>query len=59
MEQVLQSVNLNPDIINQYPHQLSGGQKQRINLARALISQCPVIILDEPTSALDAKNQKT
>jgi|694.fasta_scaffold144484_2 ABC-type microcin C transport system duplicated ATPase subunit YejF len=58
VEQVLQSVNLNPDIINQYPHQLSGGQKQRINLARALISQCPVIILDEPTSALDAKNQK-
>ena len=37
---------------------LSGGEKQRISLARAFISQAPVLILDEPTSALDAESQK-
>ena len=34
---------------------LSGGQKQRISLARAIYSDCDVVLLDDPLSALDNK----
>lgn len=36
---------------------LSIGQKQRVSLARAFISEAPILILDEPTSALDNESQ--
>ena len=34
-------------------HDLSGGQWQRMAIARATVSDAPVVILDEPTAALD------
>jgi len=38
---------------------LSGGQKQRTAIARALMKDCPVVILDDSLSAVDARTEST
>lgn len=57
--ELFEMVGIDPDRMEDYPHQFSGGMKQRAMIAMALVLDPDLIIADEPTTALDVISQDT
>ena len=56
-EDIMQKINLAPEILDEYPFRLSGGMAQRAGILAATILEPKLLLADEPTSALDIVTQ--
>ena len=56
--ELLRRVELDPSVLDRFPHELSGGMRQRAIIALALLFRPPLLVADEPTTGLDVIVQR-
>ena len=56
---IMQNINLEEKVLDEYPFRLSGGMGQRAGILAAMILEPQILLADEPTSALDPETQES
>ncbi len=54
---IMKNLNLEENLLEEFPFRLSGGMAQRAGILAAMILEPKILLADEPTSALDAVTQ--
>jgi oligopeptide/dipeptide ABC transporter ATP-binding protein len=57
-EKLFRRVELDPAVLDRFPHELSGGMRQRAIIAMALLFGPSLLVADEPTTGLDVIVQR-